>query len=454
MAETAGAVPDFLAGSWRGRIDVTGQILEIRVRFSQDTKSGSISIPAQGASDLPLSPVSGESGFADGTAVRFVLQTGGPEAVFSGSWTEGDDITGTFTQSPAGGSFSLTRSAAGSDSEATGTGGAEQASPRRGTEVTLTRDGVTLAGTLVEPRGGSSPEMPLVIIVAGSGPTDRDGNSPLLPGRNNGLRELAEALADEGIATLRYDKRGIAGSPAPGMREEDLRIDDLAADLVAWALWSRQAGITGPLFFLGHSEGALVSLIAATSSGDSELLAGAPEARDRLAGVITVAGSAKRFDQLILNQLSAQFPSDGEVMQQATAAMEALTVGQTTEVSAPEIQAILRPSVQPYLISVVRRDPMALAGALPVPLLAIGGGADIQVPAGDADELAEAAGDGRALVLESMSHVLKQAEPGNAASQNAAYSDPSVPLAEGLVPAIAEFVTEATTGPEAAREPK
>lgn len=442
MREGDGLVPEFLVGTWEGQIDVAGQVLEIQVRFSWNPDVGSISIPAQGARDLPLTPGPGVSAFASNTRISFVLQTGGPEAVFNGTWTEDAGITGSFTQGPAEGRFSLQRSESEPGSAAAGSSGTGQPDPRPGTEVTLTRDGVTLAATLVEPRGGSSPDMPIAIIVAGSGPTDRDGNSPLLPGRNNGLRELAEALADAGVATLRYDKRGIAGSPAPEMREEDLRIDDLAADLLAWAQWSREAGITGPLYFVGHSEGALVSLIAATAPGDDGLLTAAPEVRERLAGVITLAGAADRFDRLILGQLSAQFPSDGEVMRQARTALEALAEGRTTDVATPELQAILRPSVQPYLISVIARDPLALAGALPVPLLAVGGGADIQVPAGDADRLAEAAGDGRALVLESMSHVLKQAEPGNPASQNAAYSDPSVPLAEGLVEAIAEFIGE------------
>src|SRR5262249_16837736 len=83
-------------------------------------------------------------------------------------------------------------------------------------------------GTLLMPEG--SAKVPVALIIAGSGPTDRDGNSPLLPGKNNSYKMLAEALAAEGIASLRYDKRSIAASRAAGLKEADLRFDNYVDD--------------------------------------------------------------------------------------------------------------------------------------------------------------------------------------------------------------------------------
>src|ERR1043165_3945869 len=85
--------------------------------------------------------------------------------------------------------------------------------------VTLTTPTGALHGTLLVP--ASTRPVPLAVIIAGSGPTDRDGNSPMLQGKNNSLKMLAEGLAARGIASVRYDKRGIAGSAKAGGNEVD-----------------------------------------------------------------------------------------------------------------------------------------------------------------------------------------------------------------------------------------
>jgi len=89
-----------------------------------------------------------------------------------------------------------------------------------------------LAGTVRCP--GMSAPWPVVLLISGSGPTDRNGNSPMLPGENNGLRMLAEALATRGIASVRYDKRGIGASKGAMGSEADLRFDMFADDAAAW----------------------------------------------------------------------------------------------------------------------------------------------------------------------------------------------------------------------------
>ena len=97
-------------------------------------------------------------------------------------------------------------------------------------EVAIHEAGGRLHGTLLLPAAGGM--APVVLIVPGSGPTDRDGNQPQL--RNDSLKQLAEGLAKRGIASLRIDKRGIAASRAAAKQESDLRFDDYVADAAAW----------------------------------------------------------------------------------------------------------------------------------------------------------------------------------------------------------------------------
>ena len=85
-----------------------------------------------------------------------------------------------------------------------------------------------LHGTELLP-DGAGPH-PVVLIIAGSGPTDREGNNPLIPGRNDSLKMLGEGLVAKGIASVRYDKRGIAASAKAGSREDDLRFEHYVDD--------------------------------------------------------------------------------------------------------------------------------------------------------------------------------------------------------------------------------
>ena len=78
-----------------------------------------------------------------------------------------------------------------------------------------------IKGRLLLP--ANSTTCPVVLLIAGSGPTDMDGNNPMM--KNNSLKFLAEGLAQKGIASLRFDKRGIAGSTAAGKEATTLHIE-------------------------------------------------------------------------------------------------------------------------------------------------------------------------------------------------------------------------------------
>ncbi len=282
--------------------------------------------------------------------------------------------------------------------------------------------GGQLHGTLLSPAEVASP--PTVLILPGSGPTDRDGNQRQL--RNDSLKQLAEGLAARGIATLRIDKRGVGASAGAARQESELRFDDYVADAVAWLSLLKQRAGAAPVFALGHSEGALIAILAAE--------------RIPVAGLITVAGPGFGFGTLLRRQLDAAGlpPVERARAENMLAALEA---GQAVTDVPPEWLWLFRPGVQPYLISLARHDPADALARLGVPVLVAQGTTDIQVGEADARRLAASRSGVRLALIEGMNHVLKSAPPERSANI-ATYSEPALPVRVELVDAIADFVRE------------
>jgi predicted alpha/beta hydrolase len=130
---------------------------------------------------------------------------------------------------------------------------------KKSVEVHITTSTGTLYGTQIIPTS-NVPE-PVVLIIAGSGPTDRDGNNPL-GGPNNSLKLLAEGLAGHGIASIRYDKRGIGESSAAGTKEVDLRFDTYVEDAALWIQQLQADSRFSSVTVIGHSEGSLIGMLA------------------------------------------------------------------------------------------------------------------------------------------------------------------------------------------------
>jgi uncharacterized protein len=279
-----------------------------------------------------------------------------------------------------------------------------------------------LYGTLETP--GGKPPYPVVLIVAGSGPTNRDGNSPLLPGHNDSLKMLAEGLAARGIASVRYDKRLIGESRIEGVKEEDLRFDMYVDDAVRWGEYLRQDPRFRSLTIAGHSEGSLIAMLAAGKLAAS--------------GYLSIAGVGRPAAQAILEQVRSQ-PLPAALMQQVQDIVSALEAGHTVDSVPPALAALFRTSVQPYMISWFRYDPAAEIAKLKMPILILQGTTDIQVSVADAKLLAKGNPAAKLVVIDGMNHVLKEV-PAARDKQIASYSDPSLPLAAGLVNEIADLV--------------
>ena len=280
----------------------------------------------------------------------------------------------------------------------------------------------TLSGTLFTPRGISKP--PVVLIIAGSGPTDRNGNSTMIKGKNNSLLQLADSLANYGIASLRYDKKGVGKSQIRGLKEESMRFEDGANDALACINWLREKGFK-KIYIAGHSEGSLIGLVAAQQT--------------KLKGFISLAGAGRPIDQVLREQFMAGGGPDS-IKLLANRYLDTLLAGQRIAKPNPLLFSIFRPSVQPYMISWLRYDPGKLLQTLRCPVLLAQGNKDIQVQVADALLLQKAKPSARLAVLENMNHIFKIVTSNNPADNIKTYSDPALPIASSLVQEIIKFI--------------
>ncbi|MBA6065620.1 alpha/beta hydrolase [Pseudomonas mosselii] len=277
-----------------------------------------------------------------------------------------------------------------------------------------------LHGSLLLPQQATPP--PVVLIIAGSGPTDRDGNNPA-SGRIDNLKRLAQFLAGEHIASVRFDKRGVAASQPATPDERDLSVERYVADVVAWGRALRQDPRFGPLILVGHSEGALIASLAAEQAGAS--------------AVITLAGSGRPVADVLREQLALRLPP--AQLAGGVALIDRLQAGQTSlDVPAP-LRQVFRPSVQPYLITLLHQDPAAAFARLKVPALIVQGRNDIQVEVADAERLKAAKPDAQLALIDGMNHMLR-ISPREMDQQRDSYRNPELPLARELGERIVLFI--------------
>jgi uncharacterized protein len=279
-----------------------------------------------------------------------------------------------------------------------------------------------LHGTLQLP--ARCPPFPVALIHAGSGPTDRDGNSAGLPGRNDSLAMLAQGLAAGGVASVRYDKRAIAASAAAGPRSErELRFSTYVDDVGRWLALLDADPRFGAITVIGHSEGSLIGLLAAQ---------GLPGTR-----FVSLAGPGRRAGVVLREQLAAQLT--GPLLETANQIIDELEAGREVASVPSSLAAAFRPSVQPYLIDWFRHDPATLIAGLGSAPVVVQGTTDLQVSVKDAELLAAGHPRAQLVVIEGMNHVFKDVAADRAA-QIASYSDPALPLHPRLLPVVVDFI--------------
>lgn len=280
-----------------------------------------------------------------------------------------------------------------------------------------------LHGTMVNTRNSD----PIVLIVPGSGPTDRDGNNPLGV-KSDAYKMLAEGLIEERIATVRIDKRGMFGSAAagdPNITSPQAYVDDIHAWIDAIKAERKSDEC---VFLLGHSEGALMVSLAAKDRKD-------------VCGVILVAGMGRKMGDVIREQLTSN-PANAPVLDQALPAIAELEAGRHVDVTGmhPALLPLFQPKVQDYLIAMFTIDPVEAVAKSGKKTLILQGDRDLQVTMADA-HLLNAAPKTRLDVISGMNHILKAA-PEDRAGNLATYADPSLPLADKLIRRIRKFVKD------------
>lgn len=272
----------------------------------------------------------------------------------------------------------------------------------------------------------SKTPVPIAIIIAGSGPTDRNGNSQLT--QNDAYKMLSDELFYSGIATLCFDKRGIAASQSAMKEESDIRFENYIEDVKEWiGLLSNDKRFSN-IIIIGHSEGSLIGMIAA-------------ENNPKVTKYISIAGMGVPFDVILKEQLEKQLAGQPQATKDLIFSyLDKLKQGETISNIPPTLNALFRPSVQPYMISVMKYNPQEEIAKLTIPTLIIQGTTDIQVPIEHANLLSVANPKAQKVIIENMNHVLKDCKSSDMAEQTATYSNKSIPLNKEVGKVIINFI--------------
>lgn len=278
-----------------------------------------------------------------------------------------------------------------------------------------------VSGTLYMP--DTKEKCAMVILHAGSGPTDRNGNQPGSE-PNNSLRFLAEELAAKGIAVYAYDKRMFKLGLKKDFDQRDMSFDDQIDDAAMAVNHFKKDTRFNKVIPAGHSEGSLVCMIAAGKSNAD--------------AYISIAGAGNTIDVVLEEQIGKQASFLVEDLKKT---FVHLKKGDTVTVTNPYLMGLFNPSVQPFLISWVKYNPQDEIKKLNMPVLILNGTKDLQVGVKEAELLKAAKPDAELVIIENMNHVLKEIKTDDAENQ-ASYKNPKLPVQKELVDAIVAFVNK------------
>lgn len=439
----------FIDGLWRGGVDLDDgrESLELRL-FAPDPETGDaqgglVDMPSRGLFGYPVGDLRrGPEGMS------FTLLGDAP---FSGVF----DLSGAPSISAAGnfGAKGSLRLLAGPEPGAKVLAqgrfdfvfeGASSRGDAFGSDYLIdTRRGF-LRGSFLEPdalRSGTALSVPVVLIISGA-QADRDGNNYAVPGKSDSLAQLAVALRSEGVASLRFDKRGTGESYRLVPSEEKLRFDDHIDDAAAAILELARDSRFSSVLVAGFAEGALVGACAL-----DKLFASGKIVPSRVSGLVSLCASGKSELEVATDALAETPP---ELKAEAGAIMAALKAGKIFPNPSSYFAGYFRPSGQPYLASLFARNIRTAVAALPCRLFVIAGGSDLQTGADESELLASSRSDADYRVVPGMGHTLKLVG-GDEEKNYASFTDPSFPLAPGLAEIVAAYAMgKAAPGGQAA----
>lgn len=275
-----------------------------------------------------------------------------------------------------------------------------------------------LNGTLYTPLKQNNATK-LVILIAGSGPTNRDGNQIGLT--NNSLKLLAESLVKNGIGVYSYDKRIFAQMASGKLDETSLTFDNFIDDAKAVILYFKNQKKYHSITVAGHSEGALIGMVAANGNANA---------------YISIAGAGRPIDEVLLEQIEKQAPFLKEEVEKNLASLKS---GNTFELKNQMLASLFRASVQPYMISWIKYHPQNEIKKIQIPSLLINGDKDIQVSVQDAQLLQQAQPNAQLHIIPNMNHIFKVIK-GDDTENKASYTNPELPICVELTSIITTFI--------------
>lgn len=290
------------------------------------------------------------------------------------------------------------------------------------TPVLVKTLGGSVSGTLTIPSTVSG-KIPVVLIIASAGATDRNGNNPKMGITANSYKLLANDLGKNGIATLRYDKR-LVGESVSNITESQHHFEDYVDDAVSLIISLSEDQRFSKIIVFGHNEGSLAGMLAV---------------RDQpVKGFISVNGTSEAAEKLLFEQMKTQpqFKSDA-----FKTIMDSLRKGKITDRVDPALYYIARPSIQPFIMSWCRYTPRQEIKKVKMPTLIIQGTTDLQVPATEGEKLKKGKSDAALVMIGGMNYVLKEA-PADPEQNVATYSKPDLPLKPELVSSIVDFINK------------
>ena len=259
----------------------------------------------------------------------------------------------------------------------------------------------------------------LVILIAGSGPTDRDGNQKGLT--NNSLKYLSEELTKNDIAVFSYDKRIFTQMKSGTVNEATLTFDDFITDATSVLMFFKNQNKYNKIIIAGHSEGSLIGMIAANGNADA---------------FISLAGAGRTIDAVLVEQITKQAPFLKEETQKN---LDILKSGKTFELKNPMLASLFRESVQPYMISWIKYNPQIEIAKLQIPVLIVNGTKDIQVSVQEAELLKKAKPEAELVLIENMNHIFKEIKSDDAENMKS-YTNPDLPIVAKLTSTITTFI--------------
>jgi len=280
-------------------------------------------------------------------------------------------------------------------------------------ELTITK---WIDGTLLLPHDIDKPD--LAIIIAGSGPTNRNGNQNFL--KNNSLKKLATGLTENGIATFRYDKR-IVKQILRNNVDKDIKFDDFVSDASDIINYFKDKESYGKIYIIGHSQGSLVGMLAA---------------KDKANGFISLAGAGNNIGDVLVEQVTKMAPKLGEEAQRV---ISLLKNGENTTDYPPALGSLFGPEIQDFMMNWMSYNPTEIIKELTMPILIINGTKDLQVSVKEAELLKEANEESKLVIIENMNHVLFEIE-GDDLENSKSYNESFRPISPELIKSVTDFI--------------